>query len=333
MKNGIHRTLWRNDFSAVPPAERRVARYALQLLQSDLSRYLNLADGEVLAALWQLTLPLIDAGKFADLLRRAEAAEARRAKKRRGGETSLEDLFDSQRAELQWDDLLNGADMEAGDLPDVLRKPIRALFDSLPDVLLTRLAVADGTDPVTPAVAALGLALGLSTTEVQILDYVEHRGLNAPLRQLLRSGRHGPRGSRNPARINRERLAALLGVSLRDLHAVLARGGSLRSLSLVQCDDDDSDLEDFLTPTDLLRDVLDAAPDSAEDLLDLLIEPAPEAVWRVEAFPQLADTARRIHPGADIRRERAKRNWSARSAWLQDCGSIRSEPPMRITTV
>src|SRR5690606_31753978 len=29
-------------------------------------------------------------------------------------------------------------------------------------------------------------------------------------------------------------------------------------------------------------------------LLDLLIEPAPAATWRVEDFPQLADAARRI---------------------------------------
>jgi len=52
-----------------------------------------------------------------------------------------------------------------------------------------------------------------------------------------------------------------------------------------------SDLEDFLRPSDLLSEVLDAAPADAEALLALLIEPAPTAEWSLTAFPHLESPA------------------------------------------
>uniref|UniRef100_UPI0025ECE7A6 AAA family ATPase n=1 Tax=uncultured Thiodictyon sp. TaxID=1846217 RepID=UPI0025ECE7A6 len=55
------------------------------------------------------------------------------------------------------------------------------------------------------------------------------------------------------------------------------------------------DLEDFLAPTSLLREVLEAAPRDADALLALLIEPAPAGAWRLDAFPQLAEAAGRLH--------------------------------------
>ena len=63
-----HRTLWRTDLSTVPAAERRVARYALQLVQGDERLRQSLKDHDVLAALWELTLPLLDPDAVAALL-------------------------------------------------------------------------------------------------------------------------------------------------------------------------------------------------------------------------------------------------------------------------
>ncbi len=55
-----HRTLWRTDFTLVPPVARRVARFALQLVSQDPQVRRDLGNKKVLSALWQLTLPLFN---------------------------------------------------------------------------------------------------------------------------------------------------------------------------------------------------------------------------------------------------------------------------------
>ncbi|WP_295578600.1 hypothetical protein [uncultured Lamprocystis sp.] len=63
-----HRTLWRTDFTTVPAAARRAARYALQLAHGDMRLCHDLKDANVLDALWELTLPLLDQDAVAALL-------------------------------------------------------------------------------------------------------------------------------------------------------------------------------------------------------------------------------------------------------------------------
>ena len=301
MNESLHRTLWRSDFASVPPFERRVARYALHLYREGRRTFLDLSSNEILAALWQLTLPLLDPDALADFRQRVlQKAGKSRSDRHRNPENAVAILLDTVVAEDELTDWEESFDLE---LLSELRRPVRTLFETLPPRVLTRLAAADETGP-TAAVANLGAALNLSTPEISILDYLEHRGLSSPFRLLLRAGRHTAIGSRSIARINRERLAAMLGQTVQEVKAALAKRGSLRSLGLVDCDSDESDLEDFLTPTELLREVLDAAPESPEALLELLIEPAPAAVWQLEAFPQLADSARRLQ--AVLRRATAQ---------------------------
>ncbi|WP_300971048.1 hypothetical protein [Thiocapsa sp.] len=60
MSQHPHRTLWRRDFDVVPAAERRLARFALQWLDSFPAARVALRDDDTLESMWRLTLPLLD---------------------------------------------------------------------------------------------------------------------------------------------------------------------------------------------------------------------------------------------------------------------------------
>ncbi|MGK0655057.1 MULTISPECIES: AAA family ATPase [unclassified Methylococcus] len=287
----MHRSLWRAEFAAVPPVERRLARYALQLFRHDPQRALNLSDHEVLGALWRLTAPLLDPRAARELMGCSEeevpwAGEALEPETLSGEEVvrDLEAAFARDRNE------------PARPAPVVERRQrCRAVFETLPQQIVRRLTEADGVAPTSSTVATLGQALGLSATEILILDYLEHRELSRPLRVLLRAEPGARYATRAVGRLNLVRLAAMLGVEPEAVRGALARQAPLQSLELVECDSGlQRDLEDFLSPTNLLRRVLEAAPPDADALLAELIEPAPAGVWPLEAFPHLRDTTERL---------------------------------------
>ncbi|NCA94424.1 MAG: AAA family ATPase, partial [Sphingobacteriia bacterium] len=155
----------------------------------------------------------------------------------------------------------------------------------IPRSLLTRLAAADTAEPTPPVLAILGESLGLDPTDLKILAYLDAYDAHEPLRTLLR------RYEQTTARINLARLGAALAISERTLREALTRQAPLRRLGLLDYTGDPCDLEDFVRPTSLLRELLDAEPADAEALLAILIEPAPAAAWPSSAFPHLADAA------------------------------------------
>jgi hypothetical protein len=115
-----------------------------------------------------------------------------------------------------------------------------------------------------------------------VLDYLDLYLLDERLRQVVRAcGRASPR-------INRARLASALAMEEHQLKARFSHRATLRTLGLVQVETDDSDLEDFLRPRDLLREIFDATPASVDELLGLIREPAPPAAWTLVDFPHLA---------------------------------------------
>ncbi|SDX60445.1 hypothetical protein SAMN05421783_14118 [Thiocapsa roseopersicina] len=59
MSQHPHRTLWRRDFGVVPAAERRLARFALQWLDSFPAARVALSADDTLVSIWRLTLPLL----------------------------------------------------------------------------------------------------------------------------------------------------------------------------------------------------------------------------------------------------------------------------------
>ncbi|MBK5963009.1 AAA family ATPase [Thiocystis minor] len=289
-----HRTLWKQDFSAVPTVERRTARYALQLFQGDARLRPHLGEQECLGALWQLTFPLLDPRALAAVLPLSVDEEP----------AWLQDTdHDAEIVQLECKlrRALTGEDGDAEDVPSAatppaaLRLHVRAFYQTLPRWVVKRLADADGHAPTATTPALLGAALGLDATAVRILDFLEHREQSEPLRLLLRVGGRFTRNA--TARINLKRLAMLLDLDPAVVRAALAKSAPLRALGLVDYEAGNADLEDFISPTALLREVMDAAPAAIEALLALLIEPAPAGAWGLDAFPHLAGDAARLREG------------------------------------
>ncbi len=258
-----HRTLWRKDLNDVPAAERRLARYALQLLHGAPDLKPRFLDHDFIGALWQLLQPVLDPPTIAAFLRASRDQD------------DDEQVADWDEPAMPWRD---GA----------LRQRLQDCFQSVPPGVLKRLIKADGEQILSPTIDLLGDSLGLDDPACRVLDFLDLHTMSEPLRTLLREC-----GS-SPARLNLRRLAALLGLAEPVLRAALSRQAPLRALGLIRYDDDPADLEDFMRTTELLRGVLESAPGDRESLLALLIEPAPAAAWRTEDFPHLSDACVRL---------------------------------------
>jgi SpoVK/Ycf46/Vps4 family AAA+-type ATPase len=238
----------------VPVWARRAARHALQLARA----HPKLNDRSALAALWTLCLPPLEPAQVAP--------------------------FRSNVAGPEPDDAWAYADEEGNLRPEddaVLRGGLRRLFARIPRSVLTHLAAADAAEPATPIRAVLGESLGLDETALPILAYlIEYDALIAydaqgPLRALLR------RYEQTTARVNLMRRSAALAIGESALREALSRQVPLRRLALLDYTGDPCDLGDFIRPTSVLRELLDAEPTDANALLAILIEP--------RAFPHLAD--------------------------------------------
>jgi SpoVK/Ycf46/Vps4 family AAA+-type ATPase len=250
------RTLWHKDFAAVPASTRRAARYALQLVRQQP----QLEDPSALGALWTLCLPLFEPARVTELLSHAFGRDPNDA----------------------WADGDDDALLRPED-DAVLRGRLRRLFRRIPRSVLTRLAAADAAEPTPPGLAILGESLGLDPTDLQILAYLVEYDAQEPLRTLLR------RYVQTTARVNLTRLSTALAIPEPALREALTRQAPLRRLGLLDYTSDPCDLEDFVRPTSLLREFLDAEPTDADALLAILIEPAPSAAWPLAAFPHVAD--------------------------------------------
>ncbi|AAU92395.1 hypothetical protein MCA1606 [Methylococcus capsulatus str. Bath] len=194
-----HRSLWRADFAAVPPVERRLARYALQLFRHDPQRALNLSDHEVLGALWRLTAPLLDPRAARELMGCSEEEVPWAAEALESETLSREEVVRDLEAAFAQD-----RNEPARPAPVAERRQrCRAVFETLPQQIARRLAEADGVAPTSSTVATLGQALGLSATEVLILDYLEYRESSRPLRVLLRAEPGARYATRAVGRLNR----------------------------------------------------------------------------------------------------------------------------------
>ncbi|RKT43971.1 AAA family ATPase [Thiocapsa rosea] len=282
MSQHPHRTLWCRDFGAVPAAERRLARLALQWLDSFPAARAALRADDTLEAMWRLTLPLLAPDAVAGWLPPPS------------DEQSPDDDADVRYESEMVRQLSKHIEIDRrGDDDQALdhrhRHRVHVFFKTLPRAVLTRLAKADGRTPVSTTIAVLGEVLGLDETSLCVLDFLDQREQSEALRCVLRAG------SRGSGRTNLERLAGVLGIKPSALREALAKRAPLCSLGLLDRQHrHESDLEDFLAPQSLLREVLDAAPRDSEALLALLIEPAPAGAWRLDAFPHLAAESARL---------------------------------------
>ncbi|MCF7977133.1 MAG: AAA family ATPase [Chromatiaceae bacterium] len=269
-------SLWLQDFSQVAPSQRRLARYLLQLLRSvpllkgrlgrSRRRHPLAHQLDMVEHLLALIAPLLDQQALASRFPELSRAIALSADAAEGWQQDLDDELDLERIGKAFDRVLREATT----------------------TLLKRLRREDGEATASASVAVLSQGLGLGASETTLLDYIEQYSGSESLRQVLRRTQ-----SVNP-RANQRRLAGLLALPEAEIQALLARNARLRQLGLIEVCDREGDLEDAVRPTTLLQEVLNQAPRTTEALLELLIEPAPQAVWPLTDFPHLAKPAQRL---------------------------------------
>lgn len=284
MRTPNKNTPWRRDFSTVPAEFRRAGRYALQLVNGAPEVLGRLRDSDFLSALWCMCLPLIDPVVLTQL--RAEWRSSNGSGNE--GEDEGEDEYN----------------FELGDLPDFLRIPerhrlrgvsLRLVRSYLQDILgrphrsmLRRLSEQDGNLPTLPSVALIAECAGLDSVETMILDIVEKRALTPRFGDFLRET------SCSGLRDNYRYLASALAVPVPQIKQAFSRNSTLRGLGLLRPPRARDDLEDFVTPDDLLAEILTHAPESSDDLLAMIVEPTAESTWGLPDFPHLHDAGERL---------------------------------------
>ncbi|NMG31763.1 AAA family ATPase [Aromatoleum evansii] len=272
------RSPWRTDFSQVPAAQRRAARYALNILASFPVLHERLEDVDMIGALWTLTRPLFVP-------------------------TTLELL------ETQWTQPDPAADAEDEDelarhvgssrrgrrhglLEGVPGARMRAYlvrrFKSLPKAMLERLNKADGTAPTHPSIEVLAQCAELDVIECSLVDFVEKKDSVKGFRDFLRETGY------ESFRDHYGCLSVALGVSVKEIQHRLHRRAALSRLQLVKKGGRRCDLEDFLCAENLLDDLLALEPSTPEELLTAITEPCPPAEWTLADFPHLERDSRRM---------------------------------------
>ncbi len=252
--------LWREDLASAPAIDLRLARLALGVFDAmniGVSRISSRSDSHDFELL-TLLLPLLDLEQLAQWA------------------IAHEDVIEDDTLELftSW----NGVD-DFGPDKDDLKRLMRTLLKG-PRTLAKRLARADDQVPVSATTRLLVDSLSLTLIDAQLLDYLYLHQASHAFRDLLRCGKQAT------ASVNRERLASMFGLPMAKLGEPLSAQAPLRRLGLVDYRTD-SDLEDYLRPSELLIQIYDTAPETEAALLALLTEPAPAAAWSLEDFPHL----------------------------------------------
>lgn len=274
---------WRKDFSQLSPAVRRAGRYAIQMFERDPSLCERMYDDTYLGAVWSLTQPLFDPERLQRLHQDWNKPDL--------SVTREEDEFEflNQRDFRRMNKKLrNGAFVLQGTAGERMRAYLRQHFADLPAAMIRQLQHDDGHEPTHPAVRALMQCAGLDDLDGALLDFVEKLESMPHFRDFLRhTGYDSPRQ-------HHAALQAALGCPQGEVQQRLYRQGTLRSLRLVQLGLRGCDLEDFLNADDLFKDILDCQPETAEDLLAMVMLPAPRAECALHEFPHLEREARRL---------------------------------------
>ena len=249
------RATWLPDFSVVDPAPRRAARYVLQLVQMNRKHYERSLSDR-------------------DTLDIAWEVVA--------------PLVDANVPDATSSD--SGLDDEDEYGPDHRAARWRQGFLLRPPAgVLERLAREDGDAPTHPCVAMLVRILALGAADARLLDFVEKRHSAPAFCRFLRTTENAD------TMTNCERMAAMLGLTAREIRYALVARSQLRRVHLIRHPERGFlDLEDFIVAGNGLADILLAAPETEQALTELLIEPAPPPAWALSDFPHLAGAASRV---------------------------------------
>lgn len=140
--------VWKHDFSRVPPATRRAARYALQLIGMEHKILEGEDPFDPVDSAWMVVSPLIDQAAESSAFNTMTHAEENPRKR-----------------VLKWQ---------------------KRLLLELPSDLMKRLKQEDGDVPTQCCVQVLADTLGLNATETRILDYLEAGFSNTAFSEFLR---------------------------------------------------------------------------------------------------------------------------------------------------
>jgi hypothetical protein len=319
------RDCWRRDLSLLSPQQRRSAGYALRLLSLPRDPIAGRLDANRLGLLWGMLQPLFEPRHLIDYLRPPQGV----ADIVHQDDDVVEllnscDLADCAVEMLDTGDLSDYAPPADAPLTTsddqvmlalghaLLEEEIMAfeadhdpwVMATMPSVYIVQrlrwlirrgdpltLARLDEANlervPASPTLALLGASLHLDGPTLSVLDFLDEFIATPGLGQLLRRF-----DDFNSSRRHFPRLAAVLALPEAALRQVLAQEAPLRRLGLVEFATQTCGMQDFLRPSPLLREVLEAAPADDAALLALLIEPAPPAAWPLTAFPHLETPAR-----------------------------------------
>jgi SpoVK/Ycf46/Vps4 family AAA+-type ATPase len=203
------------------------------------------------------------------------------------GWTLITPLLNENAANASYDTAVN-----VEDNPRVRWLKWRArILTQLPPDLMDRLILADGEKPTQPCVDFLAQTLGLNVTETRLLDYLEKRISVESFTEFI--GRYTPVQSWQ----NRQRLAYMLNATEADIRNALKTTSTLLETRLVEVSHRQTrDLDDFVQCTTGFSEILFAAPTTADELSDMLIEPAPQSNWELADFPHQQANIDRLLP-------------------------------------
>ena len=262
---------WFASDARLDPVQAYSLAFALRLwLQSSEVREYQ-SDRTFLGALWQLLRPLMSEARQIEILRLQRRAD---------DDNNPDDEEDDFVASVMAGEQRNSLRGMAGSR---LRRWLPTLAGEALAELRRRHPEVDQATPCTPTLKVLAEALDLSSIERDILNLVYLREEHEPLRMLLRECQ-----AANPVR-NVQRVAWILNRSPAEVNEALMGPGVLRQLELLMVCLRVGDLEDFMMPSEFFSRLIQRAPLTQAELLDILVEPLPASRWTLADFPHLQD--------------------------------------------
>lgn len=270
---------WRTNFSVVSAAERRAARYVLNMLTGVPALRQQLDDEDFIEALWPLTKVLFDP-QVLQLLQ-AQWQQAASADEAEGDDDDFRGLLFHKRKRSK-----------SGILPGTagvrMKVKLARLYATIPSHVLWRLNKADGSTPTHRSIAVLAQCAGLNAVESQLLDFVDKKDAVKGFSEFLRQTQF------ETHREHQTCLAAALRVPIKDVQRSLHGSGTLNRLQLLRSRDRNCDLEDYLRPNDLLANLFALEPETPEELLKAVTEPCPAPECTLADFPHLEAESQRV---------------------------------------
>ena len=156
----------------------------------------------------------------------------------------------------------------------------KLVLEALQDNLLRLKPQSLAKTQTNPNIARLGKMLGLTQTEMQILDFAELRGFGLFYNFLRGISGFG-------ANEAFDLLASAINATVASVRASLRADAPLRTLGLIRVDLAPNDLEDFIRLGEAGQRFLSEQFNSTKDMLGVILQPSPTPTLMAEDFEHL----------------------------------------------